>query len=725
MKRFRLLIIFILMLTLMSSMPVYAKNSKQPKHTKAPKNITVVVNDKTIKSNPKPYLKDGEVMVPLRPIAEAIGAKVTWDKYTKTAWVEYNTMRVEIPVGKKSFFIHHNADFSGFPLQIFFKRWAQFVDNKVVVPAKTFLESLGLTVNYDSKTKILSIKSPSTLPSKVPYEEIPSDYVKGNAALRNWYNTNNMKAGISYIRDGGYIYALIGGGEKPTGGYSVLINSVTYITADTISISAKVTPPGDNVRVMMVITYPSKLIRIKSDTIKTVVGTIEDQSNTLSKLTGVTMNDTTLLKAELLSLDQVKLRDLTVTEKANIMKSFNEATIDPNMYVQMIAGNVLKVTTKDGAIITFTSYGSKTNCVATITIGNTSSTYHIVAPAIAELLLEQSNSLSKTTGVIMNDTTLSKAELLSIDQVKLRDLTITEKSNVMKSFNEATIDSNMYIQMITGNVLRILMKDGTIATFTSYGSKTNCVVTLTKGNTSSTYHIVAPTIAELLLEQSNSLSKTTGVAMNDTTLSKAELLSIDQVKLRDLTITEKSNVMKSFNEATIDPNMYIQMITGNVLRILMKDGTIVTFTSYGSKTNCVVTLTKGNTSSTYHIVAPVIAELLLEQSNILSKVTGLTMNDTTLLKLELFSIEQVKLRDLSNTEKRVIMKAFNEATIDPNMYIEMITGDVLKATMKDGSVLSFTSYGSKTNCVVTITKGNTVSTFHVIAPDIAQILLNI
>jgi hypothetical protein len=223
-----------------------------------------------------------------------------------------------------------------------------------------------------------------TLPTKVPYEEITFDNIKDNSILMNWYNENNQKQGISYIRDGKYIYALIGAGERPTGGFTINIDDVFYSTYDTVTINARVTPPGDNVRVMMVITYPTTLIRIKSDTIKTIVGEVID-----TKIKWVTMDLNTVTKMELFSLDQVKLRDLTGNEKDEIMKSFNEATIDQNSYIEMIAGNILKVTTNDGYLITFTSYGSETNVIANFEKDGAIRTFHLIAPVIAKTLLQK------------------------------------------------------------------------------------------------------------------------------------------------------------------------------------------------------------------------------------------------------------------------------------------------------------------------------------------------
>lgn len=372
MKKISPFVILVIMLTLLTSITAHAVNSKE---------IKVVVNDITINTNITPYLKDGEVMIPLRQMAKAVGATVKWDKKTQTDWVHFDKTHVEVPVGEKAYYIHRDADFSGIPETVELKNATKIVNGRVVVPAKTFFESVGMTVKYDTKEGVLTITS-------VPYEVIPSDFVKGNDTLMNWYNENNMKAGVSSIRDGKYIYALIGAGEKPTGGFIVNIDKVVYITDDTVSVNARVTPPGDNVRVMMVITYPSKLIRIKSDTIKTVVGDVVDLTKTLGKEMWVTMEVATVSKMELFNLDQVKIRDITETNKDNIINSFNDATIDPNMYIEMIAGNVLKVTMKDGYVLTFTSYGSKTNVIVNFEKDGDLRTFHIVAPEIAITLLE-------------------------------------------------------------------------------------------------------------------------------------------------------------------------------------------------------------------------------------------------------------------------------------------------------------------------------------------------
>lgn len=504
MKKIFSFVIMVIIITIMTgAVTAYA-------HGSTPK---INVNKKTMKYDVKPYMKGNEVMLPVKQTAEALGAKVEYDKKSNVVWISMSMMRIELPIGKSEFYIHRDADFTGIPQTIKTSSMIKRVHGRTFVDGKKFFESLGITVTWDSKKKTLTItknesadidltkdipytvvtkedvkgirnvsnwydanymkpgisfmkhdgvmyvligagkkptggyamginkisyitdkkayvyayvKKPSpdmmvtqaesypnmlikivgnntlnsmdgkvdeiidnNVPAKVAYEEITFDYFKYNDTLINWYYENNQKLGINYIRVGKYMYVLIGAGQKPTGGYSISIDDAYLSKSDTVSIKARVCPPGDNVSVSMVITYPSKLIRIKSDTINNVIGDIIDTTNTTGIEKWITLDTTKVASLELLDLDLIKIRDITGTQRYDIIKSFNEATIDQNSYIFMITGNVLKVTTIDGYVLTFTSYGSETNVIVNINKDHETRTFHLVAPVIAKILLNK------------------------------------------------------------------------------------------------------------------------------------------------------------------------------------------------------------------------------------------------------------------------------------------------------------------------------------------------
>ncbi len=385
----------------------------------------------TVKLNTPIKSSRGHVMVPGKTVFENIGMTVSWDSKKKVLSItgevninkdiKYTEIVKDDIIKMKSVYSWYNKNYSkagihsmryngtmyvigsagkkptgGYTVGIskvsYESSSKAFVTAYVKAPTPDMMVTQVETyphilIKIEGQKKLRHISgevqenTPAPLPTVVDYEEISYDNIINNRKLANWYSENNQKQGISYIRDGEYVYALIAAGERPTGGYTISIDNIFYSTADTVMISAKVAPPGDNVRVIMMITYPNMLIRIKSDTIKTVLGDVND-----TKITWVTLDINSVKVMELYDLNQVKLRDVFGSEKDEIMQSFNSATIDSNPYIKMIAGKILKVTTTDGYLMTFSSYGSDKNVIASLEKDGVAKSYHLLAPGIAKYI---------------------------------------------------------------------------------------------------------------------------------------------------------------------------------------------------------------------------------------------------------------------------------------------------------------------------------------------------
>ena len=492
-KKIYTLIILVILMSLFTNMTAFAHSTKHK--------IKVTVNNKTVKYEVSPYLTKGEVMIPLEETAKALGAKVEWDKRNATSWIHLDQLHAELIVGKSEMYIHRDADFSGIPQTVKLNTAIKSSHGSVMVPGKAVFESIGWKVSWDNKKRELSItaeknnnknikyteigmesiskirvvnswydknykkagihsirnngtmyvivsagkkptggysvginsiayesatkafvdgyvKAPSPdtmvtqvetyphilvkiegqkklrsvrgkvsestsnpLPTVVSYEEITYDSILNNSGLANWYTKYNQQQGIHYMRDGEYLYALIAAGERSTGGYTVNIEDIYYSSADTVVLRAKVTPPGANDPVIMMITYPNMLIRIKSASLKAILGDIYETG-----ITGVTLDKSTVKTMELYDLNQVKIRDLLDKEKDEVIQAFHRSTIDPNPHIEMITGKLLKVTTTDGYIMTFTSYGSDKNVIAGIQKDSVTKSYHLHAPGIAKYI---------------------------------------------------------------------------------------------------------------------------------------------------------------------------------------------------------------------------------------------------------------------------------------------------------------------------------------------------
>lgn len=64
--------------------------------------ITIEVNGSVVKPDAEPYVVDGVTMVPLRFVSEPIGAAITWDQAAKTAGVYRGDLQVEVVLGNRT-----------------------------------------------------------------------------------------------------------------------------------------------------------------------------------------------------------------------------------------------------------------------------------------------------------------------------------------------------------------------------------------------------------------------------------------------------------------------------------------------------------------------------------------------------------------------------------------------------------------------------------------------
>ncbi len=389
MKKINILIILVIVITIFTNATTFA-GGKGPKGKETGKNskITVTVNNKTVKYNVSPNLLEKEVMIPVRQTTEALGGTVKWEKKKNTAWLSIDKMQLELIVGKSEFYIHRDADFTGIPETVKLNVPIQSVRGSVFVPGVKIFESIGAKVSWDSKKSVLAITRDNTQGKDITYTELTKEAISNNKAVSNWYNANYKKAGVSFKKEKNLIYVLIGAGKKATGGYTMGIDKISYESSKKAYVSAYVKAPSPDMMVTQVETYPHILIKLEgNNSIKSVSGEVKDTDILKEKRPALDL--TTVSGMELLNLDYVKIRDLTGKEKDAIMQSFNEATIDPSFYIEMITGNILRVTTTDGYTITFTSYGSESNVIANIASSTDVRTFHLVAPAIAKLLLQK------------------------------------------------------------------------------------------------------------------------------------------------------------------------------------------------------------------------------------------------------------------------------------------------------------------------------------------------
>ena len=111
--------------------------------------IKVYVNDTRLTFDVPPFFIKGFTMVPVRAAFEALGAKVEWDNYTKTATITRGGTEVRVQPGNRTAMVNNIPHVMEVP--------AVGIDGRVMVPVRFISEAIGARVDWVNETKTVFV----------------------------------------------------------------------------------------------------------------------------------------------------------------------------------------------------------------------------------------------------------------------------------------------------------------------------------------------------------------------------------------------------------------------------------------------------------------------------------------------------------------------------------------------------------------------------------------
>lgn len=115
--------------------------------------LSVRVNGAVLRLDPAPVVVSGRTLVPMRAIAEALGAEVAWEAASRTAVVSLGARRVEIVPGRRT------ARIDGAEAAL--DQPALVVAGRTMLPLRFVAEALGFRVAYDAAADAAEIVDPA------------------------------------------------------------------------------------------------------------------------------------------------------------------------------------------------------------------------------------------------------------------------------------------------------------------------------------------------------------------------------------------------------------------------------------------------------------------------------------------------------------------------------------------------------------------------------------
>lgn len=103
----------------------------------------LIIDGKTTTMNTKPYMDHGTNYIPLRYLAEGIGATVTWDRAAQSVWIDAGGAKAQFWIGKKYMEMNGKRMEIGYPVML--------KDDRVQVPVRFIAQLFGWSVSWNAQ----------------------------------------------------------------------------------------------------------------------------------------------------------------------------------------------------------------------------------------------------------------------------------------------------------------------------------------------------------------------------------------------------------------------------------------------------------------------------------------------------------------------------------------------------------------------------------------------
>ena len=121
-----------------------------------------------------PIIANDRTMLPVRYVAEGLGAAVEWDAKTSAVTVKNDTVNIKITIGKSDAYINGKKATLDSPA---------FIENdRTYMPVRFIAEALGATVSWNAQTQVITIADVAEPVSRIlniPYIYQKIDYPNG------------------------------------------------------------------------------------------------------------------------------------------------------------------------------------------------------------------------------------------------------------------------------------------------------------------------------------------------------------------------------------------------------------------------------------------------------------------------------------------------------------------------------------------------------------------
>ncbi|NYB72952.1 protease complex subunit PrcB family protein [Sedimentibacter hydroxybenzoicus DSM 7310] len=231
--------------------------------------IKIHLNNEWIKLKDEPFIENDRIMIPLE-FVEKLDARIETDLNTGYIKIYKEDIIIEMQTGKNTAKVINNDGGTLTEKEAEINMPPVNVDSVYFVPLRFVAENLGFYVQWDNWQRAAQVKEEGDVMAverPIEFEIVDRETILNNELLLNLYNENYMSKGIYFLMDDEWMYVLLSAGEKPTGGYSLSIDSITEVTPGTAYINAILNSPDKDSIVTQALTFPNKMLKFDKNNI--------------------------------------------------------------------------------------------------------------------------------------------------------------------------------------------------------------------------------------------------------------------------------------------------------------------------------------------------------------------------------------------------------------------------------------------------------------------------
>ncbi|ABR47692.1 copper amine oxidase domain protein [Alkaliphilus metalliredigens QYMF] len=369
--------------------------------------VKIQVNGQFLELDVEPFIENDRTLLPLRGVMEKLGAKVEWHPERKVIEVSTEDITIELVIGQDTAKIIRRNDDTLKEETLKLEVPATIKEDRTFIPGRFVTETLGAKVEWNESLRLMIVETDGEsdiigVERPIDFEIVENQVIEGNEAVSKWYQDKFDTQGIHSLIDGEWKYVLVSAGEKPTGGYSIQIDSITEVTQGTAYIHATLQSPNRDDMVTQALTYPNVLVRFHKGDIETIQGDLVSSQNDIGNIIENEIGDSLEEMQKAIAIDSIKemklyslmgeeIKAFTMDEMKEIINQLNTSPTYNGAYPAMLAGNNIKMALEDEGSIQLISYGFEDHVILMGEVAGEYVSYCIVSPEIGRMLLSEVN----------------------------------------------------------------------------------------------------------------------------------------------------------------------------------------------------------------------------------------------------------------------------------------------------------------------------------------------